>query len=66
MANQPLTFETCLSIGSAVAAFISAVLWVVAAALQGTSILIPVLIAWEKMNCPSRRQNATFGWRSYM
>ena len=97
MANQPLTFETCLSIGSAVAAFISAVLWVVAArarvthdpkpdkdgwvpasisvdgddfietvkkqgewnrwaayaaavaaALQGTSILIPVLLEWAK------------------
>ncbi len=31
MANQTLTFETCLSIGAAVAAFISAVLWVVAA-----------------------------------
>lgn len=31
MAIQTLTFETCLSVGSAVAAFISAVLWVVAA-----------------------------------
>ena len=34
MANQPLTFETCLSIGSAVAAFISAVLWVIAARVR--------------------------------
>lgn len=97
MAIQTLTFETCLSVGSAVAAFISAVLWVVAArarvphdpkpdtkdwdsfsistdgddfietvkkqgewnrwaayaaavaaALQGTSILIPVLLEWAK------------------
>lgn len=31
MAIQTLTFETCLSIGSAMTAFISAVLWVVAA-----------------------------------
>lgn len=31
MAIQTLTFEMCLSVGSAVAAFISAVLWVVAA-----------------------------------
>lgn len=31
MTIQTLTFETCLSVGSAVAAFISAVLWVVAA-----------------------------------
>lgn len=31
MAIQTLTFETCLSVGSAVAAFISALLWVVAA-----------------------------------
>jgi hypothetical protein len=97
MAVQTLTFETYLSVGSAVAAFISALLWViaararvphdpkpdkdgwfpasisvdgddfietvkkqgelnrwaayaaaVAAALQGTAILVPVLIEWAQ------------------